>query len=166
MSRRSPLVIRHAARVAEAHDHDVEHLGDDGDDEEQHAEADDLVSRRAVGGLVDDSPNDQRTGERACRGRGDERAEDCPSAGIRPDQRCQGAPARRRCLRHVISLAARGGRRGGFQPSSACSAIERGADDAGFVLERRDDDLGLDLDVRQPLVGLAADSTADDEQVG
>ena len=104
---------RHRRR---AHDDDVEHLGDDGDDEEQDAEPDDLAGRRAVRRLVDDATDDQRSGEGAGRRRGDERAEDRPPAGIRPDQRRQGAPARRRCLRHAVSLAAdAASRRGGFQ---------------------------------------------------
>ena len=107
---------RHRRR---AHDDDVEHLGDDGDDEEQDAEADDLAGRRAVRGLVDDAADDQRPGEGTGRRRGDERAEARPPAGIRPDQRRQGAPARRRCLRHAMSLAAdAASKRGGFQGST------------------------------------------------
>ncbi len=94
---------RHRRR---AHDDDVEYLGDDRDDEEQDAELDDLARRRAIRRLVDDATDDQRSGEGAGGRRGDERAEDRPPAGIRPDQRRQGAPARRRCLRHVVSLAA------------------------------------------------------------
>ena len=149
------------------HDDDVEHLGDDGDDEEQDPEADDDRGRRAVGGLVDDAADDQRAGERAGRRRGDERAEDRPPAGIRPDQRRQGAPARRRCLRHACSLAARaGGSAVGFSAIVACSAIDAAPTmPASFSSDATTISASTSTYV-QPLVGLATDAAAEDQQVG
>ena len=54
----------------------------------------------AVGGLVDDPPHDERTGQRQRRADAQERAEGGPTLGVGPQEGDQGAPARRGRFRH------------------------------------------------------------------
>ena len=125
MSRRRPLVIRHAATVAERTTTTLTTWV-------TMATTRNRTPRRTTSLAVVPSVASS-TMRRTINGParapadadGDERAEQGPPAGIRPDQRCQGTPARRRCLRHAMILAAGcAAKRGGFQSVAACSAID------------------------------------------
>jgi len=71
----------------------VDELGGDSHDQEQQRQAGQLTRRRAVRGLVDDGPNDQRPGQDQRRSRGHERAKTGPTPGVGPEQGAEGAPS-------------------------------------------------------------------------
>ncbi len=91
----------------EPDDDDGEHLGHDRDGEIEQRELCDLGARGAVGRLVDDPPDDERTGDEQAGTDGDEHAEADPPPCVGPEQRAERAPtsAARRgpgCHRDIV----------------------------------------------------------------
>ena len=169
MSRRRPLVIRHAAIVADRTTTTLSTWV-------TIATTRNRTPRRTTTAAVVPSVASstmRRTISGPASAPADAAAMNAPSsAHLRASGRISAVRARRRdvvvCATHVVSPLPRRTARwvSGLPGLPGLLGDQRRADDAGFVLQRRNDDLRVDVDVLQPLVSLATDPTADDEEVG
>ena len=108
-------------------DDDRQHLGGDGDGEEEQREADDLSRGGAVRGEVDDAADHEWSRQHERRAGRDERAEDDPTPRVGSQQRHEGARARRRRDPHVDQFPrrCRSGSNGFTLPHMEPRVVER-----------------------------------------
>ena len=165
MSRRSPLVIRHAATVADRTTTTLSTWVMTATTRNR------TPSRTTTAAVVPSvaSSTMRRTINGPASAPADAAAMSAPRyAHLRASGRISAVRARRRdvvvCATHAVSP---------FVPMevrwvSAHRGVlgdRRRADDAGIVLQGRHGDLGVDIHVGQPLVGLATDASAENQEI-